>query len=87
MPLAGYANLSAVAILLGWFKSIRPRLTNIFLNLWFFACPRSRKRRKRVLLVDLDQQASATHYLDIDPEHSPNLYGVFMGNKNAGLAI
>ncbi len=45
------------------------------------------KKRKRVLLVDLDQQASATRYLDLDPEQSPNLYEVFMGTKPAALAI
>src|SRR4051794_30271580 len=44
------------------------------------------KKGKRVLLVDLDQQASATRYLDLDPEHTPNLYDVFMGNKVASLA-
>ncbi len=42
---------------------------------------------KRVLLVDLDQQASATRYLDLDPEQSPNLYEVFLGTKQATLAI
>jgi chromosome partitioning protein len=42
---------------------------------------------KRVLLVDLDQQASATRYLDLDPEQSPNLYEVFMGVKQAPLAV
>jgi chromosome partitioning protein len=42
---------------------------------------------KKVLLVDLDQQASATRYLDLDPEQSPNLYEVFTGNKPAALAI
>src|SRR5438067_5780915 len=42
---------------------------------------------KRVLVVDLDQQASATRYLDLDPEHSPNLYDVFTGAKPAQLAI
>src|SRR6266536_3684178 len=42
---------------------------------------------KRVLLIDLDQQASATRYLDLDPEQSPNLYEVFMGAKPAQLAI
>src|SRR5512138_1903563 len=42
---------------------------------------------KKVLLVDLDQQASATRYLDLDPEASPNLYEVFMGIKPAPLAI
>jgi chromosome partitioning protein len=42
---------------------------------------------KKVLLVDLDQQASATRYLDLDPEQSPNLYEVFTGTKSAQLAI
>src|SRR5204863_9797738 len=42
---------------------------------------------KKVLLIDLDQQASATRYLDLDPEQSPNLYEVFMGIKPAALAI
>ncbi len=42
---------------------------------------------KRVLLVDLDQQASATRYLDLDPEQSPNLYEVFLGLKPAALAV
>jgi chromosome partitioning protein len=45
------------------------------------------KKGKKVLLVDLDQQASATHYLDLDPEQSPNLYEVFTGTKPAQLAI
>src|SRR5438093_1974869 len=45
------------------------------------------RQGKRVLLVDLDQQASATRYLDLDPEQSPNLYEVFMGIKPAALAI
>src|ERR1700682_1117520 len=45
------------------------------------------KKGKKVLLVDLDQQASATRYLDLDPEQSPNLYEVFMGVKPAQLAI
>src|SRR5207245_7571217 len=42
---------------------------------------------KKVLLVDLDQQASATRYLDLDPEQSPNLYDVYTGVKPAQLAI
>src|SRR5579864_5908271 len=42
---------------------------------------------KRVLVIDLDQQASATRYLDLDPEQSPNLYDVFMGAKPASLSI
>ena len=42
---------------------------------------------KRVLLVDLDQQASATRYLDLDPEQTPSLYEVFMGAQSAQSAI
>src|SRR3954470_23251230 len=45
------------------------------------------RKGKRVLLIDLDQQASATRYLDLDPEQSPNLYEVFLGIKPAALAI
>src|SRR5207237_5592954 len=45
------------------------------------------KKGKRVLLVDLDQQASATRYLDLDPEATPSLYEVFMGLKSAQAAI
>src|SRR6266446_1636252 len=45
------------------------------------------KKGKRVLLVDLDQQASATRYLGIEPESSPNLYEVFSGAKPAQLAV
>src|SRR3954453_6764865 len=45
------------------------------------------RKGKRVLLVDLDQQASATRYLDLDPEQSPSLYKVYMGVKPAALAI
>ncbi|MFN0072426.1 MAG: ParA family protein [Chloroflexota bacterium] len=40
----------------------------------------------KVLLVDLDQQASATRYFGLDPESSPNLYEVYMGIKPAALA-
>src|SRR6266536_2472591 len=42
---------------------------------------------KKVLIVDLDQQASATRYLELDPDQSPNLYEVFTGAKPAQLAI
>lgn len=45
------------------------------------------KKGKKVLLVDLDQQASATRYMDLDPEQSPNLYEVFVGARQAQLAI
>ena len=45
------------------------------------------KKGKKVLIVDLDQQASATRYLDLDPDVSPNLYEVFTGAKPAQLAI
>jgi chromosome partitioning protein len=41
------------------------------------------RKKKTVLLVDLDQQASATRYLGLDPEASPNLYEVFMGARQA----
>src|SRR5438552_8208274 len=45
------------------------------------------KKGKKVLLVDLDQQASSTRYLGLDPEASPNLYDVFTGTRQAQLAI
>ena len=45
------------------------------------------KKGKKVLIVDLDQQASATRYLDLDPDLSPSLYDVFTGGKPAQLAI
>src|SRR5437763_6186792 len=45
------------------------------------------KKGKKVLLVDLDQQASATRYLDLDPEATPNLYGAFMRVVSSSLAI
>jgi chromosome partitioning protein len=42
---------------------------------------------KKVLLVDLDQQASATRYLDLDPDQTPSLYEVYTGAKPAALVI
>jgi chromosome partitioning protein len=45
------------------------------------------RKGKRVLLVDLDQQASATRYLGLDPDQAPSLYEVYMGIKPAALAI
>jgi len=43
---------------------------------------------KKVLLIDLDQQASATRHLGIDPEkENPNLYHVFMKQVPASLAV
>lgn len=42
---------------------------------------------KKVLLIDLDQQASSTRYLDLDPEQSPSLFEVYTGTKPAALAI
>lgn len=42
---------------------------------------------KKVLLVDLDQQASATRYLDLDSDQSPSLYDVFLGTKSAQSII
>src|SRR5260370_17241946 len=44
-------------------------------------------RGQRVLLVDLDQQASATRYLGLDPDATPSLYDVFTGVKSAQAAI
>src|SRR5438132_1773766 len=44
-------------------------------------------RGKKVLVVDLDQQASATRYLGLDPEATPSLYEVFTGAKSAQAAI
>ena len=42
----------------------------------------------KVLLVDLDQQASATHHLGLDPEvENPNLYHVFKSMVPASTAI
>jgi chromosome partitioning protein len=45
------------------------------------------KKGNKVLVIDLDQQASATRYLDLDPDVSPNLYEVFMGIQQAPLAV
>ena len=45
------------------------------------------KKGRKVLLIDLDQQASATRYLNLEAEQSPNLYEVFMDIKPAALAI
>jgi chromosome partitioning protein len=45
------------------------------------------QKGKKILLVDLDQQASSTRYLDLDPDASPSLYDVFTGAKPAQLAI
>lgn len=45
------------------------------------------QRGKKVLLVDLDQQASATRYLELDPEQAPSLYEVFYGTVSAQAAI
>src|SRR3990167_8615336 len=43
---------------------------------------------KKVLLIDLDQQASATRHIGMDPEkENPNLYHVFMKQVPPGLAI
>lgn len=45
------------------------------------------QRGKRVLLIDLDQQASATRYLGLEPANTPNLYQVFIGALQPGTAI
>ena len=41
----------------------------------------------RVLLVDLDQQATATKYVGLNPEEKPTLYEVFLKQVNIGSAI
>jgi chromosome partitioning protein len=43
------------------------------------------RKSKKVLVVDLDQQASATRYLGIDPDTGQTMTDVFMG-KPAALA-
>jgi chromosome partitioning protein len=45
------------------------------------------RRGKKVLLVDLDQQAQATKYLGLDPEESPNLFEVYSGLISAASAV
>lgn len=45
------------------------------------------QKGKKTLLVDLDQQASATRYMNLDPESAPNLYHVFTGNVQPATAI
>lgn len=43
---------------------------------------------QRVLLIDLDQQASATRHLGMDPEsRDPNLYHIFMEQSPTHLAV
>lgn len=42
----------------------------------------------KVLLIDLDQQASATKHIGVEPEkENPNLFHVFMKQVPAGLAV
>jgi chromosome partitioning protein len=46
------------------------------------------QRSARVLLIDLDQQASATRHLGLDPEEeNPNLYHVFKRQVPATTAV
>jgi len=46
------------------------------------------KLKRRTLLIDLDQQASATRHLGVDPEtQNPNLYHIFRQQIPAHLAI
>lgn len=43
---------------------------------------------RKVLLIDLDQQASATRHMGVDPDNTnPNLYHVFTGNVSPATAI
>jgi chromosome partitioning protein len=41
----------------------------------------------RVLLIDLDQQATATKYVGLNPEEKPTLYNVFLKEVHIGSAI
>src|SRR5512143_4003832 len=41
---------------------------------------------KRVLVIDLDQQASATRYLDLDPDASPQPLRGFHGNTTGAIS-
>src|ERR671930_1554481 len=41
----------------------------------------------RVLLIDLDQQATATKYIGLNPEEKPTLYNVFLKEVHIGSAI
>lgn len=41
----------------------------------------------KVLLIDLDQQATATKYVGLNPEEKPTLYEVFLKQVNIGSAI
>ena len=44
--------------------------------------------KRRVLLIDIDQQASATRHLGLDPEEqNPNLYHVFVKQIPTHLAV
>jgi len=45
------------------------------------------QKRRRVLLIDMDQQASATRYMNLDPDETPSLYNVFTGNVQPATAI
>src|SRR5258708_39016958 len=45
------------------------------------------RKGKKVLLIDLDQQASSTRYLDLDPDQNPSLYEVFLGGRSAQSVI
>lgn len=46
------------------------------------------KKGKKTLLIDLDQQASSTRYLNLDPDATnPNLYHVFTGSVSPATAI
>src|SRR5690349_5822279 len=45
------------------------------------------KKGKRVLLVDLDQQASSTRYLGLDPDEAPTLFEVFMKSKSVQTVV
>lgn len=46
------------------------------------------EKGKKTLLIDLDQQASATRHMGVDPDNTnPNLYHVFTGSVSPATAI
>jgi chromosome partitioning protein len=45
------------------------------------------QKGKKTLLIDLDQQASSTRYMNVDPDGQPNLYHVFTGSVQPATAV
>lgn len=45
------------------------------------------QKKQRTLLIDLDQQASTTRYMNLNPDSTPSLYQVFTGAIQPANAI